>query len=90
MLAGLGIVENGRDETYLIKAVKPENFIEEDAKLLEISYGQVPKLPCRDIDILIVKEMGKQYSGTGMDTKVIGRMKIFGEAELHIQASKRL
>ncbi|MCQ4726759.1 DUF362 domain-containing protein [Anaerotignum faecicola] len=90
VLAGLGIVENGRDETYLIKAVKPENFIEEDAKLLEISYGQVPKLPCRDIDILIVKEMGKQYSGTGMDTKVIGRMKIFGEAEPSYPSIKKI
>ncbi|MGL4791491.1 MAG: lactate racemase domain-containing protein [Anaerotignaceae bacterium] len=81
ILAGVGIVENAKDETYIIKAVKPENFIEEDAKMLEISYGQVPKLPCEDIDILIVKEIGKQYSGTGMDTKVVGRMKIFGEQE---------
>jgi len=81
IIAGLGIVENSKDETYILKSVKPENFLEEDAKLLKISYEQVPKLPCEDVDILIVEEMGKQYSGTGMDTKTIGRMKILSEKE---------
>ncbi|MCI8342333.1 MAG: DUF2088 domain-containing protein [Firmicutes bacterium] len=90
ILAGIGIVENGRDETYLIRGVKPENFIEEDAALLKIAYEQVPKLPCRDVDLLIVKEMGKQYSGTGMDTKVIGRMKIFGEKEPNYPSVKKI
>ena len=74
-------MENTKDDTFILQGVKPENFIEEDARLLKISYQQVPKLPAEDIDILIVKEMGKQYSGTGMDTKTIGRMKIFGEKE---------
>ena len=90
ILVGLGIVENAHEETYMLKAVEPENFIEEDAKLLELSNSLVPALPCRDIDILIVKEMGKQYSGTGMDTKVIGRMKIFGEKEPDYPAVKKL
>lgn len=81
ILAGVGIVENSKDETYILQAVKPENFIEEDARLLKESYGQVPKIPYEDVDILVVKEMGKQYSGTGMDTKTIGRMKILGENE---------
>ncbi|MCI1931521.1 MAG: DUF362 domain-containing protein [Clostridia bacterium] len=81
IIAGLAIVENAAEDTCVLKAVKPENFIEEDAKLLELSNSLVPSLPVDYIDILIVKEMGKQYSGTGMDTKVIGRMKIFGEKE---------
>ncbi|MCI1958471.1 MAG: DUF362 domain-containing protein [Clostridia bacterium] len=81
IIAGLAIVENAAEDTCVLKAVKPENFIEDDAKLLELSNSLVPSLPVDYIDILIVKEMGKQYSGTGMDTKVIGRMKIFGEKE---------
>src|SRR4029077_6274563 len=31
------------------------------------------KLPCEAIDLLIVDEIGKEISGTGMDTNVIGR-----------------
>ena len=58
--------------------------------MLELSNSLVPSLPCKDIDILIVKEMGKQYSGTGMDTKVIGRMKIFGEVEPDYPSVKKL
>lgn len=90
ILGGLCIVENAHEETSVLKAVKRENFIEEDAKMLELSNSLVPSLPCRDIDILIVKEMGKQYSGTGMDTKVIGRMKIFGEVEPDYPSVKKL
>ncbi len=90
IIAGIGIVENAHEDTCIIKAVKPQDFIEQDAKLLEISNSLVPALPCKDIDILVVKEMGKQYSGTGMDTKVIGRMKIFGEVEPDYPAIKKI
>lgn len=81
ILAGLGIVENSKDETYLIQGVLPKDFMVEDERLLEVSYNKVPKLPVCDIDVLVVEEMGKQYSGTGMDTKTIGRMIILGEPE---------
>jgi len=81
ILVGLAILENSNDETYLLKAVKPENFIEEEQKLLEQAKKLVPSIPCDRGDILIVKEMGKMFSGTGMDTKVIGRMKVRGVPE---------
>lgn len=50
--------KNAHEETSVLKAVKKENFIEEDAKMLELSNSLVPSLPCKDIDILIVKENG--------------------------------
>lgn len=81
ILAGLAILENSNDETYLLKAVKPEDFIAEEQALLELSKTLVPSIPCDGGDILVVKEMGKMYSGTGMDTKVIGRMKVRGVPE---------
>lgn len=81
IIAGLGIIENSKDETYMIKAVLPENFIQEDADLLKIAIQQVPRLPYDDIDVLVVKEMGKMYSGTGVDTKVIGRIRVQGVPE---------
>jgi len=90
ILAGLGIVENAHEETCILRAIERHEFIEDDQKLLNVSNSLVPALPCRDIDILIVKEMGKQYSGTGMDTKVIGRMKILGEPEPNYPCVKKL
>lgn len=81
IIAGLGIIENSKDETYMIKGVLPENFLKEDAELLKVAMQQVPHLPYDDIDVLVVKEMGKMYSGTGVDTKVIGRIKVQGVPE---------
>lgn len=81
IIAGLGIIENSKDETYMIKAVLPENFLKEDAELLKVAMQQVPHLPYDHIDILVVKEMGKMYSGTGVDTKVIGRIRVQGVPE---------
>ncbi|MGB4437688.1 MAG: lactate racemase domain-containing protein [Sedimentibacter sp.] len=81
IIAGLGLVENSKDETYIIQGVKPENFLKEDARLLRVATEQVPHLPYDDIDVLVVKEMGKMYSGTGVDTKVIGRIRVQGVPE---------
>jgi hypothetical protein len=81
IIAGLGIVENSKDETYIIQGVKPEDFLKEDARLLKVEIEQVPRLPYDDVDLLIVKEMGKMYSGTGVDTKVIGRIRVQGVPE---------
>lgn len=81
ILMGLAILENSKDETYKLKAVLPESFEEQEKKLLIEAKSIVPKIPCDYLDILVVNEMGKTYSGTGMDTKVIGRMKVFGEVE---------
>lgn len=80
-LAGLAIIENSMDETYMIKALKPEQFLDEEAKLLDAAKGQVPHLPVDELDVLIVKEMGKMFSGTGVDTKVIGRIMVKGVPE---------
>jgi hypothetical protein len=71
---GVGIVENGFGQAAKIEAVTPENFVEEEAKLLELAKETCPHLPFDRLDILIVDESGKEISGTGMDTKVIGRI----------------
>ena len=80
-LAGLAIIENSIDETYIIKALKPENFLEEEAELLKVAQKQVPHFPVDELDVLIVKEMGKMFSGTGVDTKVVGRIMVKGVPE---------
>ncbi|MGN9165448.1 lactate racemase domain-containing protein [Tissierellaceae bacterium HCP3S3_D8] len=90
IMFGLGIVENSRDETYKLKALLPEDFEREEKELLKEAKEIVPKLPTDFLDLLIVKEMGKMISGTGMDTKVIGRIRILGEVEPEKPVIKKL
>lgn len=82
VLFGLGIVENAFDQTAIIEAIEAEQIVEREQALLKISKSMMPKLPVDDIDVLFVDEIGKNYSGTGMDTNIIGRMRILGEEEL--------
>lgn len=76
IILGIGLVENAYDETVKIKAVKPEELEAEEMKLLEYNRRNMPKLPVDKIDVLIVDEIGKNISGTGMDTNIIGRIRI--------------
>ncbi|MCA8996979.1 MAG: DUF2088 domain-containing protein [Planctomycetaceae bacterium] len=73
VLAGLAIVENAYDETALIEAVAPEDFYDREVELLKQAVAWMPQLPVTDIDLLIVDQIGKNISGTGMDTNIVGR-----------------
>ncbi|MCL0103856.1 lactate racemase domain-containing protein, partial [Dehalococcoidia bacterium] len=81
ILFGLAIVENTYDETMRIVAVEPALFEETERELLKEAKDFLPRLPIDKLDVLIVGEMGKEISGVGMDTNVIGRVMVFGEPE---------
>src|SRR5918997_1276494 len=81
VLFGVGIVENAYEETAMIEAIAPERVAEREAELLRESARLMPKLPVSEIDVLFVDELGKNFSGTGMDTNVIGRFRIPGVEE---------
>ena len=81
ILFGLAILENVYDETAIIQAVPPSGFLVEEEKLLARAKKLMARLPFDNIDVLIVDEMGKNISGTGMDTNVIGRIMFIGEQE---------
>jgi Lactate racemase N-terminal domain len=70
---GLGLVENAYDETALIKAMLPADFEAGEEALLTTARKWLPQLPFRKADLLIVDEIGKNISGSGMDTNVVGR-----------------
>lgn len=74
VLCGIGIVENAYDETALIRAFLPEQIIEGDKQLLAIAKQWAAKLPFNQADVLIIDEIGKEISGSGYDTKVVGRL----------------
>lgn len=78
VLAGLAIVENAYDETAKLAAVAPDEFVEREKELLVLAKQWMPRLPFNRVDILIVDEIGKNISGSGMDTNVVGRKRKAG------------
>jgi hypothetical protein len=73
ILAGLAVVENEMHQICTVRAARPENIVSEEQDLLWLARPLVPRIPFAKLHLLIVDELGKNISGTGMDTKVIGR-----------------
>ncbi len=72
VLAGVAVLENSLDETMEIHVVPPERFEATDVALLKRCWQVLPRVPFDPLDVLVMDEMGKNISGTGMDTNVIG------------------
>ena len=73
IVAGVAIVENGYDETARIAAVAPADFEEREKELLKLAKQWMPRLPFETADIVLIDEIGKNISGSGLDTNVLGR-----------------
>jgi hypothetical protein len=73
IVAGIGIVENAYDQTAKIQAVAPEEFEAREKELLVLAKEWIPRLPFKTCDILLLDQIGKNISGSGMDTNVVGR-----------------
>ena len=81
VLFALAVTENWKHETDSIEAILPENLLETEKRILkEVKAGAIA-LPLKVFDILIIEQAGKQFSGTTVDTKVVGRIRISGEKE---------
>ena len=70
---GLAILENAYDETAAVHALLPEEIVAEEQKLLIEARALMGRLPSDSLDCLIIDRIGKNISGTGMDTNIIGR-----------------
>jgi hypothetical protein len=70
---GLGVVENGYDETAKVEAFNAADLEAGERRLLKDAREWMARLPFSPIDVLVVEEIGKNISGAGMDTNVIGR-----------------
>jgi hypothetical protein len=76
---GLGIVENGYDETAKVQAFLPADLEAGERALLKEAKAWMARLPFERFDLLVVDEMGKDISGAGMDSNIIGRHGTFFE-----------
>lgn len=81
VVLGVGVVEDDADRTMLVEALPAARVLQEEPRLLEMARRHLPRLPVDELDVLLVDRMGKDVSGVGMDTNVIGRRLIAGEPE---------
>ena len=87
---GLAILENAYDETARLVGIAPEEIPAAEVGLFPEARALMPRLPVDQMDLLIVDEVGKNYSGTGMDVNVIGRWRIAGLAEPQVPHAERI
>jgi hypothetical protein len=81
ILLGIGLVENAYDETQLIQAIPAAQIPEREPELLALARQAMPHLPVDELDVLVIDRFGKDISGAGLDTNIIGRLMIRGEPE---------
>lgn len=76
ILGGIALVENFEDRTARIEGIPAKALPNREGELLERARECMPTLPYDDLDVLVVDRIGKDVSGTGMDTNVIGRYEV--------------
>ena len=81
VLLGVGIVENALDQTMAVRALPAASIAEGEPALLALATAHAGRLPVDDLDVLLIDRMGKDISGVGIDTNVIGRTMINGEPD---------
>ena len=72
VLFAIPCLENAYDETCKIEAVPREQILDREPELLELAFANMPRLLVAEGDVLVVDEIGKNYSGTGVDPNITG------------------
>ena len=72
VILGIGIVENGEHHPAAIQVLPAEQIEAREPALLELAWQHLPRIPLEPLDLLILQEIGKDISGTGMDLNVVG------------------
>jgi len=73
---GIALLENARERIARVVGIEPEQLLQAEPDLLNEARLLMGRLPFDQIDVLIVGELGKNYSGTGLDPSVIGRQRV--------------
>ena len=80
-IGGLAILENANEETARVEVVDRDDLYSREPVLLDEARRIMGRIPFAALDVLIVGECGKNYSGAGMDPNVVGRMLIEASPE---------
>lgn len=73
ILCGCAVIENAAGHTAELYALEKEEILAKEPELLRHAWGYMPRILLDEIDVLLVGQAGKDISGTGMDTNIIGR-----------------
>lgn len=73
ILCGVCTIENGYSRVAELHVLQREEILEKEPELLKSAWARMPRIALDTIDVLIVNEIGKEISGTGMDTNIVGR-----------------
>jgi hypothetical protein len=87
---GIATVEDQHHDTAIVEGIPAGRLLEREAELLETAYDRMPMLPFEELDVVVLDQMGKDVSGAGMDTNVIGRLPHFYEPEPDTPSIKRI
>ena len=72
ILFAIPCIENAYDETCRIEAILAKDILKREPELLKYAFSNMPKLIVGKTDVLVVDEIGKNYSGTGVDPNITG------------------
>ncbi len=72
VVAGIAIVENGFHQPAHIAIVPAAAIEEAEPALLQMAWQHLPRIPLQPLDVVVLGEIGKDISGTGMDLNVMG------------------
>ena len=73
ILCAVATVENAYGAIAELDVLRKSEILSKEPEFLKKAWELMPSLPADDIDVLVVDEIGKDISGTGMDTNIIGR-----------------
>ena len=73
-VAGLAVLENAREQTARLEVLDRDEVLDAEPALLEESRRLMGRLPFEQLDLLVIGEIGKNYSGAGIDPNVVGRL----------------
>ena len=71
--AGIAVVEDFFDATMAVEVIPAPAIFEREPRLLAMAREQFPRLPFETLDVLVIEQIGKEISGSGMDPNVTGR-----------------
>jgi hypothetical protein len=89
-VAGLAVLENAREETARLQVVERDQVLDVEPGLLEEARSLMGRLPFEQLDLLVIGEIGKNYSGAGIDPNVVGRLLMETQREFESPSITRI
>jgi len=80
-IAGLAIIENAHEQTAFLQVIEREDVLQTEPELLKQARALMARLPFAQLDLLVIGEIGKNYSGAGIDPNAVGRLLMEGQPE---------